>query len=86
VCHYPQITLYENHSLIDLIVGRKIGLPEPDCVGLYALDTDTDRVLTFRAPNTILAAGGAGKVYLSTPIQTPRRAMALPPLGGPDAG
>jgi L-aspartate oxidase len=35
-------------------------------VGLYALDEDTDEVLTFQAPHTILATGGAGKVYLYT--------------------
>ncbi len=66
VRRHPQITLFENHTLIDLIIGSKIGLAEPGCVGLYALDADTDQVLTFSAPNTLLATGGAGKVYLYT--------------------
>jgi len=62
----PNITLFEEHTLVDLITGRKLGLPDPACLGLYALDAATDEVLTFRAPHTILATGGAGKVYLYT--------------------
>ncbi|MDD2809993.1 L-aspartate oxidase [Rhodoferax sp.] len=62
----PNITLFENHTLIDLITSDKLGLPEQRCLGLYALDSDTDEILTFEAPHTILATGGAGKVYLYT--------------------
>jgi L-aspartate oxidase len=65
----PNITLFEQHTLVDLITSRKLGLAcatGPACLGLYALDEATDEVLTFRAPQTILATGGAGKVYLYT--------------------
>lgn len=70
----PNITVFENHMLVDLITARKYasraaragGLPVDRCLGLYALDEATDRVVTFRAPHTILATGGAGKVYLYT--------------------
>ena len=65
----PNITLFENHTLVDLITTGKLRLPgEPvqRCLGLYALDEASDEVLTFRAPHTILATGGAGKVYLYT--------------------
>ena len=65
----PNITVFEQHTLVDLITSRKLGLPcaaGPACLGLYALDEATDEVLTFRAPQTILATGGAGKVYLYT--------------------
>ena len=65
----PNITVFEQHTLVDLITSRKLGLPcaaGPACLGLYALDETTDEVLTFRAPQTILATGGAGKVYLYT--------------------
>ncbi len=63
----PNITLLEQHTLVDLITSRKLGLPGPQrCLGLYALDEATDEVITFRAPHTILATGGAGKVYLYT--------------------
>jgi L-aspartate oxidase len=69
----PNITVFERHTLVDLITSRKIGLPgsaQPGvagrCLGLYALDEATDEVFTFRAPQTVLATGGAGKVYLYT--------------------
>ena len=67
------ITLFENHTLVDLITSAKLGLsgcnPSDQsnrCLGLYALDERTDQILTFSASNTILATGGAGKVYLYT--------------------
>ncbi|WP_404301935.1 L-aspartate oxidase [Alicycliphilus denitrificans] len=63
----PGITVFEQHTLVDLITTRKLGLAgQPRCVGLYALDEASDSVVTFRAPHTILATGGAGKVYLYT--------------------
>ena len=60
------ITAFEHHTLVDLITTHKLGLPGHRCLGLYALDDATDEVVTFRAPQTILATGGAGKVYLYT--------------------
>ena len=69
----PTIPLFENHTLVDLITRSKLGLPgfgddtgNNQCLGLYALDEATDEVHTFSAPHTILATGGAGKVYLYT--------------------
>ena len=73
----PNISLFENHTLVDLITSAKLVhhrtqpvsalADQPNrCLGLYALDETTDEVLTFEAPHTILATGGAGKVYLYT--------------------
>jgi L-aspartate oxidase len=62
----PNITLFEHHTLVDLITSDKMGLPGQQCLGLYALDDERDQVLTFAAAQTILATGGAGKVYLYT--------------------
>ena len=62
----PGITVFEHHTLVDLITSRKLGLAGQRCLGLYALDAASDEVVTFRAPQTILATGGAGKVYLYT--------------------
>ena len=62
----PGITVFEHHTLVDLITSRKLGLAGQHCLGLYALDEASDTVVTFRAPHTVLATGGAGKVYLYT--------------------
>lgn len=66
VKHTPNITVFEHHMLVDLITAGKLGQEPNRCLGLYALDERTDEVVTFRAPHTILATGGAGKVYLYT--------------------
>jgi len=62
----PGITVFEQHTLVDLITARKLGRPGQACLGLYALDEAADTVRTFRAPHTLIATGGAGKVYLYT--------------------
>jgi len=66
VKRHPNITVLEQHTLVDLITGSKLGLDHNACMGLYALDGVTDQVVTFSAPHTVLATGGAGKVYLYT--------------------
>lgn len=60
----PGITLYEHHMLIDVITDRHLKQPGNRCYGAYVLDTASGEVLTFSAGHTILATGGAGKVYL----------------------
>lgn len=63
---HPHITLLEDHIAIDLITSHKLGLDGQRCFGAYVLDKPADRVLTVAADHTILASGGAGKVYLYT--------------------
>ena len=62
----PNITVLEQHIAIDLITGEKLGLPENRCYGAYVLDNTSGSVLTIAAPHTLIATGGAGKVYLYT--------------------
>ena len=66
VREHPNIRVFENHAAIDLIAGHKFGRPEAGCLGAYILDIQADHVDTFLARNTVLATGGAGKVYLYT--------------------
>ncbi|EDM26217.1 L-aspartate oxidase [Lentisphaera araneosa HTCC2155] len=63
-----RIEIFENYHSIDLITTGKLGwgLDKNNCLGAYILDKDNDRVTTFLAKSTILATGGAGKVYTYT--------------------
>ncbi|MDR2189143.1 MAG: L-aspartate oxidase [Azonexus sp.] len=60
------ITVLENHIAIDLITADKLGSSNKRCLGAYVLDTENDKVITISAASTLIAAGGAGKVYLYT--------------------
>ncbi|WP_428610658.1 L-aspartate oxidase [Sedimenticola sp.] len=60
------ISLFENHNAIDLIMGNKHGLPDNPCLGAYILNKASNKVETFMAKFTVLATGGASKVYLYT--------------------
>ncbi len=62
---HPRIRVLEQTTAIDLIMLSRFGGPEL-CAGVYALDTNTGKVETYLAKATILATGGAGKVYLYT--------------------
>ena len=64
----PNITLLEHHYAIDVISSNKTGVKslEPHCVGLYVQDVKSGEVITIAAEHTVLATGGAGKVYLYT--------------------
>ena len=70
---HENITVFENHIAIDLITQStrmKRGLVttahDDICCGAYVLDKQTHHVKTFCAQITLLATGGAGKVYLYT--------------------
>ena len=57
---HPSISVFENTMLVDLITHHG------HCVGLYALNESRGQVDTFASRHTVLATGGAGKVYLYT--------------------
>lgn len=65
---HPNINLYEHHIAVNLVTTGKLGTYKgPNrCVGAYALDISAKKVKTFAAHTSVLATGGAGKVYLYT--------------------
>ena len=62
------IVVLERHLAVDLLVDAKFdpSIATPACWGAYALDLSSGTVHRFQARATLLATGGAGKVYLYT--------------------
>jgi L-aspartate oxidase len=63
---HKNITILENHIAIDFITGEKISQKQNRCLGCYVLDRKNQQILTLSSRFTVLATGGAGKVYLYT--------------------
>ncbi len=60
----PNIEVLENQVGVDLITVNEKG--KKRCVGVFAMDRTSGAVRTYLAKVTVLATGGAGKVYLYT--------------------
>ncbi len=64
--------VFPHHMLIDFITLSRLdakvepGSSQDEALGAYILDVKTNRVKTFVGKTTLLASGGAGKVYLYT--------------------
>ena len=66
---HENIFFWEDMAAIDLLTASKwLGVERKDdyCWGTYALDRSSGKVHAFVAGATLLASGGAGKVYLYT--------------------
>ncbi len=73
VAENENITILEDHVAVNLITyssairsGLLVTRKENRCVGAYVLNNRTGEVETFHAGITLLATGGASKVYLYT--------------------
>jgi L-aspartate oxidase len=66
-CDAKGIRIEEDAVAVDLLTSGKLGLGGANrALGAYVLDRGTGDVATFTAGITVLATGGAGKVYLYT--------------------
>ena len=64
---HPNIQALEYTMVIDLITTQWLKQPgENRCVGAYVHDQHSGEIYAVRAPHTVLATGGCGKVYLYT--------------------
>ncbi|MBW2610222.1 MAG: L-aspartate oxidase [Deltaproteobacteria bacterium] len=73
VAENDNITIYEDHMAIDLLIQSKLvkrGIVTSEtretCWGAYVLDVEESRVITFVSRVTVLSTGGVGKIYLYT--------------------
>ncbi len=57
---HPNIELFEDKVAIDLVNDQK------SCAGAYVLNKNSSKVEVFQSNHTIIATGGASKVYLYT--------------------
>ena len=58
--HLPNITVFENHCAIDLIVIGGL------CAGVTVLDESTGAIEAFLGRSTLLSTGGCGQAYQHT--------------------
>ena len=70
---HENITILEDHIAVNLITfstsvrnGLVVTQNENICCGAYVLDNQTGKIETFYSGITLLATGGASKVYLYT--------------------
>jgi L-aspartate oxidase len=64
-----KIRFFENHAAVDLILEAHPAAATPAnnlCRGSYVLEVKSGAIHSFLAAKTVLASGGAGKVYLYT--------------------
>ena len=72
VRNHSNIQILENHTAVELITEHhlsgkgKARRDKTHCWGVYALNGTTGRVDAFLSRVTLLASGGAGRVYLHT--------------------
>ncbi len=79
VMNHKDIDIYQNYFAVDIITQHHIGRlvkrrhKDIECHGIYALNIETGKVITFLSKITMIATGGAGNLYSTTtnpPIAT----------------
>jgi len=64
----PRVKIFESHTAVNLITANDPHQPGnyPEVLGAYILNEKQQKIHTFLAQATLLATGGAGKVYRYT--------------------
>lgn len=66
------IDIFENYFAVDIITQHHIGrlvkrrYKDIECYGIYALNIETGKVITFLSKITMMATGGTGNLYSTT--------------------
>lgn len=66
VLAHPNIEIFEGHIAVDLITKDEAGIDTGRCFGAYVFDEADGTVKVFAAKTTVIASGGASRVYLYT--------------------
>lgn len=62
---HPNISIVPRQMVVDLLSWSKVD-GSRGCFGAYSLDLDSDEITVHVSPVTVLASGGAGKIYRYT--------------------
>jgi L-aspartate oxidase len=68
----PNVEVYEHFFAVDIITQHHLGytvsrvVSDIECYGAYALNKETNEIVTILARLTVIATGGAGQIYKST--------------------
>jgi len=66
VKQHSRIRIFERYNAIDVICNSPSNLEEKQCIGAYLWNRNSEKIESIYAQKTILATGGASKVYQYT--------------------
>ncbi|OUW35069.1 MAG: L-aspartate oxidase [Flavobacteriaceae bacterium TMED179] len=66
VKNFPNITILENHTLVDLITDHHSKIKKNRCYGAYVISQEREEIIKISAKITVLSTGGAGSLYSHT--------------------
>lgn len=60
---FPNITILENHTLVDLITDHHSKTKGNRCYGAYVISQEEEKIIKISSKITVLSTGGAGSLY-----------------------
>ena len=64
--NFPNITILENHTLVDLITDHHSISNKKRCYGAYVISQEQEEIIKISSRITVLSTGGAGSLYSNT--------------------